>query len=293
MKPLEKDITKNNRKSFFKDTIRRLLKNKGALIGLIILFIMIVLAIFANIISPFDPLDFNIKDRFIAPSSKYLLGTDNYGRDILSRAIFGARISLTVSLIVVLFTGFFGILIGIVAGYFPKVDSIIMRIMDTLMAFPSILLGITIVAVLGTSGFNAAIALGIVYTPRMARIVRGAVLQTKNCEYVNAAKALGANNYRILLRHILPNCLAPIIIQSSFIFAAAVLGEAALSFIGAGTPPPTPSWGNILSEGREFMRIAPWITIVPGIFIAVTVFAINIVGDSLRDLLDPRLRNII
>src|SRR5665648_23925 len=292
MKPLEKDITKNNRKSFFKDTIRRLLKNKGALIGLIILFIMIVLAIFANIISPFDPLDFNIKDRFIAPSSKYLLVTDNYGRDILSRAIFGARISLTVSLIVVLFTGFFGILIGIVAGYFPKVDSIIMRIMDTLMAFPSILLGITIVAVLGTSGFNAAIALGIVYTPRMARIVRGAVLQTKNCEYVNAAKALGANNYRILLRHILPNCLAPIIIQSSFIFAAAVLGEAALSFIGAGTPPPTPSWGNILSEGREFMRIAPWITIVPGIFIAVTVFAINIVGDSLRDLLDPRLRNI-
>lgn len=289
----QKNGIKKQEKSYLKETIQRLVKNKNALFGIIILCVMLFLSIFANIVSPFDPLDFNIKDRFTPPNSQHVLGTDNYGRDIFSRVIYGTRISLIVSLIVVLFTGFFGIIIGITAGYFQKLDGIIMRIMDALMAFPSILLGIAIVTVLGPSGFNASIALGIVYTPRMARVVRGAVLQTKHSEYINAAKALGANDLRILFKHILPNCLAPIIVQSSFIFASAVLGEAALSFIGAGTPPPTPSWGNILSEGREFMRIAPWITIVPGLFIALTVFAINIVGDSLRDILDPRIRNIL
>jgi len=287
-----KNLLKNKKNmTFFEIMFRRLLKNKAAVFGLSILFIICLLAIFSKIILPYDPLDFNIRDRLQPPNSKHLFGTDNYGRDVFTRVIFGARISLTVSICVVIFATFFGTMIGVLAGYFSKLDNLLMRLMDSLMAFPSILLGIAIVTILEPSALNASIALGFVQIPRMARVVRGAVLQIKNCEYVTAAEALGSSNICILLSHIIPNCMAPIIVQSSFIFAYAVLGEAALSFIGAGTPPPAPSWGNILSEGREFMRIAPWITIAPGLFIATTVFGLNMSGDGLRDVLDPRIQD--
>lgn len=265
--------------------------NKTAFLGITILIVILFLAIFSNIIAPYDPVKFDIRDRFQSPNPKHIFGTDNYGRDIFSRVVYGTRISISVGIFVVIFTAFFGIIIGVFAGYFSKIDNLVMRLMDCLMAFPVILLGIAIVTILGPSQFNAAIALGVVYTPRMARVIRGAVIQVRNYEYVKAARALGASDIRILLFHIIPNCMAPIIIQSSFVFAYAILGEAALSFIGVGSPPPTPSWGNILSEGREFMRIAPWITIAPGLLIAFTVLGINITGDALRDALDPKIKN--
>jgi len=274
----------------YKALLRRLIENKVALAGGIIFLIIILISIFAPLIAPYDPLDFNVRERFQSPNTKHLFGTDNFGRDIFSRVIFGSRLSIRVGLIVVFITTIFGVLIGVFSGYFPKVDNILMRIMDAFMSFPTILLGISIVAILGPSDINAGIALSIVYTPRTARIVRESVLQIKNSEYVEAERSLGASNFRIILFHILPNSLAPLIVQETFIFAYAILAEASLSFVGAGAPPPTPSWGNILSEGRDYIRTATWMTIFPGIFIAATVLGLNLAGDGLREALDPRLK---
>ncbi len=277
-------------KTMSKDVFRRLAKNKNVLFGLIIIIMISIFAIFAPLIAPYDPLEFNVTDRFQAPSKKYLFGTDNFGRDIFSRVIFGSRVSIKVGLIVMLITTVFGTAIGLLAGYFSTLDYILMRVMDAFMSFPTILLGISIVAILGPTEMNVAIALSIVYTPRTARIVRGSVLGLKNSEFVKAAQAMGASKPRIILLHILPNSLAPLIVQSTFIFAYAVLAEASLSFVGAGPPPPAPSWGNILSEGREYISTYPWITIFPGMFIIATVLGLNLAGDGLRDVLDPHLR---
>src|SRR5262245_57100666 len=230
------------------------------------------------------------RERFTPPGPSFWLGTDNFGRNLLSRVVYGARLSLEIGFGVMVLSGLAGTLIGAAAGYYRRLDDVLMRAMDALMAFPAVLLAIGIAAALGPSMGNAMIALTAVYTPRTARIVRAAVLVVRELEYVQAARAAGAHHSRVLLRHVLPNCLAPLIVQLTFIFAYAVLTEAILSFLGMGPQPPTPTWGNIIAEGRGYMREAPWIALFPGLAIAVTVLGLNLLGDGLRDALDPRLR---
>ncbi len=273
-----------------RDFFRRLLDSRLAVLGLALTGLMVMIAILAPVLAPYDPLAINVTHRLQGPSWEHPFGTDNFGRDLFSRVLLGARLSLKVGVYVVVFTSLFGTLIGLIAGYYPRLDTVVMRVMDSLMAFPAILLAIAIMAALGPSEFNVVIALGIVYIPRTSRVVRGSVLALKERDFIEAARGAGARDGRILFLHILPNCLSPLIVQATFIFAYAILAEAGLSFVGAGPPPPTPSWGNILSEGRSYMRVAPWITLFPGLAIAITVLGLNLAGDGLRDVLDPRLR---
>lgn len=272
------------------ETLRRFLSNRSFVIGAVLFFTVVVIALLAGFIAPFDPLKNNFRYRLGAPNATHWLGTDNFGRDILSRVLHGSRVSLLIGLLVVVFTGFFGTLIGAISGYVRRLDNAIMRVMDGFMAFPPILLAIAIGAVLGPSLLNAVIALTVAYTPRTARIVRASVLVVRESEYVEAARALGAGHARILFRHILANSLAPLLVQLTFIFALAILAEAVLSFIGVGPPPPTPTFGNIIADGRNYIAEAPWISIWPGIAIMMTVLGLNLMGDGLRDVLDPRLR---
>jgi peptide/nickel transport system permease protein len=281
------------RRRFYRtrDFLRTLMHNKLSSIGFIITLFVVLVAVFAPVLSPYDPLDQNIDHRLAPPSREYLLGADGFGRDLLSRIIWGTRLSMKVGFVVVIFTTISGSCIGLVAGYYPRIDNwFIMRIMDALMAFPAIILALGIMAILEPNWFNAVIALSVVYTPRTARIVRGSVLSLKETEFVEAARALGASTLRLLFKHIMMNSWAPLMVQMTFIFAYAIIAEASLSFVGAGTPPPDPSWGNILAEGREFMRVAYWITIFPGVAIAIAVLGLNLAGDGLRDILDPRLK---
>lgn len=268
----------------------RFRRSRMAATGLVLVSLIALVAFLAPWISPYDPMEMNVLDRLQGPSQAHPLGTDNYGRDLLSRVLYGARLSLRVGFSVVLFTTLVGTPIGMLAGFYPRLDNVLMRAMDALMAFPAILLAIAIMAALGPHEINVVLALGIVYTPRTARIVRASTLAVRELDFVEAVRALGASDLRILLRHVLPSCLAPLAVQATFIFAYAILAEASLSFIGAGPPPPTPSWGNILSEGRVYMREAPWITLFPGLAIALSVLGLNLAGDGLRDMLDPRLR---
>jgi len=258
--------------------------------GLTLFTLVVLMAGAAGILAPHDPLQNNYRYRLGAPTKVYLLGTDGYGRDVLSRVLYGARVSLRIGLMVVVLNGILGTLIGSTAGYFRRLDNIIMRIMDGLMAFPAILLAIALAAVLGASETNVVLALTAAYAPRTARIVRASVLVIREMEYVQAAIAVGAGYLRLLFRHILTNSMAPLIVQLTFIFAVSVLAEAVLSFIGVGPPPPTPTWGNIIADGRNYIREAPWISILPGIAIGLTVLGLNLLGDGLRDVLDPRMR---
>lgn len=268
----------------------RLWRNRLAVSGFGLLLLVLVGALFAGLLSSYDPLTMTVVERMRAPSLQHLMGTDNFGRDIFSRVLYGARLSLEVGLAVMLLTVAVGVLFGLLSGYFTRLDGPIMRVMDAMMAFPAILFAIAIMAVLGPRTSNVAIALSVVYAPRTVRLVRASVLATKQLDYVEAVRAQAAGHLRILFRHILPNCLSPLVVQATFNFAYAVLAEASLSFVGAGAPPPTPSWGNILSEGRLYMQSAPWITIFPGLAIALTVLGLNLAGDGLRDVLDPRMR---
>jgi len=270
--------------------LRRLWGNHLAVTGFSLLLLILFAAVFAGVLSSYDPLTMIVADRMKSPSATHLMGTDNFGRDIFSRVLHGARLSLEVGAAVMLFTVGAGILFGLLAGYSPRLDGPVMRVMDAMMAFPAILFGIAIMAVLGPKTVNVVIALSVVYAPRTVRIVRASVLATKQLDYVEAVRAQAAGHLRILFRHILPNCLSPLVVQATFNFAYAVLAEASLSFVGAGAPPPTPSWGNILSEGRIYMQNAPWITIFPGVAIALTVLGLNLAGDGLRDILDPRMK---
>lgn len=270
--------------------LRRLRHHKLFITGTALFAIVLFMAVFAPLIAPLPPDEIQFRHRFEPPSLEFPMGTDNFGRDLLSRVVYGARLSLEIGFTVVLLTGIFGTAIGAAAGYFRRLDNPLMRIMDALMAFPAILLAVAIAAALGASAINAVIALAAVYTPRTARIVRASVLVVREMEYVQAARACGATNWRIMRRHILPNSLAPLIVQLTFIFAYAVLAEAILSFLGVGPEPPTPTWGNIVAEGRQYIREAPWITLFPGLAIAMTVLGLNLLGDGLRDALDPRMR---
>lgn len=265
-------------------------QRKAALIGLILVAIVVFAALGAGILAPFTPDEINAEDRLLAPSSTHFMGTDEFGRDLFSRVLYGARNTLTVAFFIVVIAVGMGLIFGLIAGYYSKLDSFIMRIMDGLMAFPGIVLAIAMMGAMGPSMVNVIVALGIVYTPRVARVVRSFILTIRESQYIEAARSIGAMDIRILLRHILPNCISPIVVQASFIFSYAILGEAALSFLGVGVPATLPSWGNILSEGRVYMQIAPWLTVFPGLSIMITVLGLNMIGDGLRDFLDPRLK---
>lgn len=270
--------------------IRRLFRHRLFVSGLALFLAVLALAVFADALAPHAPNQNNFRYRLGEPNAIHWLGTDNFGRDVLSRVIYGSQVSLRIAFMVVVMNAVFGTLIGASAGYFRKLDNPIMRVMDGLMAFPAILLAIALAATLGPSEFNAVLALTVAYTPRTARIVRASVLVVREMDYVQAALASGAGHLRILIRHVLVNSMAPLIVQLTFIFALAVLAEAVLSFIGVGPPPPTPTWGNIISEGRNYIREAPWICLYPGIAIAFTVLGLNLLGDGLRDVLDPRMK---
>jgi peptide/nickel transport system permease protein len=269
---------------------RRLLRHRLFVTGAILFGLVLSMALFADLLATAAPERMNVRARFRTPEWQFLLGTDNYGRDIWSRLLYGARLSLGIGFAVVVATGVAGTLIGLLAGYFRRLDGPLMRCMDALMAFPAILLAIAIAAALGPSAVNAVIALSAVYTPRTARIVRGTVLVVREMDYVQAAVASGARHGWIIWRHVLPNSLAPLIVQLTFIFAYAVLAESILSFLGVGPPPPTPTWGNMIAEGQAYLREAPLIALFPGIAIALTAMGLNLLGDGLRDVLDPRLR---
>jgi peptide/nickel transport system permease protein len=269
--------------------VRRLRRHRSFLTGVVLVGLVVGLAVLADLIAPTAPDRMQFRDRFAPPSSRFWLGTDNFGRDILSRVVYGARLSLEIGCGVMLLSGIAGTLVGALAGYYRRLDGPLMRVMDALMAFPAVLLAIGITAALGPSMVNAMIALTAVYTPRTARIVRASALVIRELDYVEAARAAGARHGRILLRHVLPNCLAPLIVQLTFIFAYAVLTEAILSFLGMGPQPPTPTWGNVIAEGRNYIREASWIALFPGLAIAVTVLGLNLLGDGLRDALDPRI----
>ncbi len=272
-------------------------ENRGAVIGLWVFVALILLAIFAPLIAPHDPTN-QARDALLLPpvwhdggSSTYLLGTDAIGRDILSRLLFGARFSLFIGLVVVTIALVGGIALGLIAGFFGGwVDSVIMRVMDVVLAFPSLLLALVLVAILGPGLTNAMIAIALVLQPHFARLTRAAVMAEKNREYVMAARVAGASKLRLMFRTILPNCLGPLIVQGTLSFSNAILDAAALGFLGMGAQPPTPEWGTMLAEAREFILRAPWVVTFPGIAILITVLAINLVGDGLRDALDPKLK---
>lgn len=267
--------------------VRRFLANRLAVSGSILVAVITVLSLLAPLITSFGPLDMEVQNRLQAPSSEHWFGTDEFGRDVFSRVVYGGQISMRVGFSVVIFTSVFGLIIGLYSSYFKKLDHVLMRINDGLMAFPAILLAIAIMAALGPRVENVIISLSIVYTPTIARTVRSAALVVREQTYIEAIRSLGGKTNRIIWLHIAPNCISPLIVQATFIFAYAVILEASLSFLGAGTPAPQPSWGNILNDGRTVMVQAWWITIFPGIAIMLNVLGMNLLGDGLRDLLDP------
>jgi peptide/nickel transport system permease protein len=271
-------------------TLRRLLRHRLFMTGLVLFLIVAALAALAPWITTADPNRLSFRNKFQAPSAEFVFGTDNFGRSLWSRAVWGARLSMEIGVAVVALNAVFGTAVGALAGYFRPLDGPLMRVNDALMAFPAILLAIGITAMLGPSTENLILALAVVYIPRTARIVRASVLVLREMEYVQAAVAAGAGHWRVLRTHVIPNALAPLIVQLSFLFAYAVLTEATLSFLGLGAVPPTPTWGNIMAEGRQYMREAPWIITIPGGLLMITVMGLNLLGDGLRDVLDPRLR---
>jgi peptide/nickel transport system permease protein len=268
----------------------RMVRHRVLLGGLLLCALVVAAALLADAIQRQAPERMRVRDAFTRPGAAYPFGADNLGRDVYSRVVHGARLSLLIGLATVGLTAVGGTALGCAAGYFRGWDEPIMRAMDALMSFPAILLAVAITAALGPSAVNAVIALAAVYVPRTARIVRASVLVVRELEYVQAARSAGASQFRVLALHVLPNCLGPLIVQLTFVFAYAVLAEAALSFLGMGPPPPTPTWGNIIAEGRDYLREAPWICVFPGAAISLTVLGLNLLGDGLRDALDPRMR---
>ena len=271
--------------------------NRGAVIGLVVFALLVLIAIFAPLLAPYSP-DLQYRDAILKPpfwdagsDPRFLLGTDPVGRDMLSRLIHGARYSLFIGFFVVSGALFVGVILGVLAGYFGGwIDAMIMRVMDIILAFPSLLLALVLVAILGPGLFNAMVAIALVLQPHFARLVRAAVMAEKNREYVTAARLSGAGHLRLMLVTILPNCLGPLIVQATLSFSNAILEAAALGFLGMGAQPPTPEWGTMLASAREFILRAPWVVTFPGLAILITVLAINLIGDGLRDALDPKLK---
>jgi len=284
-------VEENKNANSFLSFYKMLSKNKAALAGFFIIIIFILMALFAPVIAPYDPVKMEPANKLQTPSADHWFGTDDKGRDILSRIMYGARISLTVGIVSTLIGAAVGIVLGLISGYYGRwIDSLIMRICDVLLAFPGILLALAIIAVLGTSTTNVIIAVAFFAIPTFARIVRGSVLSVKKLEYIDAIRALGASDFRIIFMHILPNILSPIIVQATLYIASAIITASALSFLGMGTQPPTPEWGTMLSDGRSYIRQAPHITLFPGLVIFLVVMGFNLFGDGLRDALDPKTK---
>ncbi len=287
----EKRAKKEGIESPARLTLRRLRKSPSARAGLGILLAIILLTLLAPVISPYNPTKMSPTEAFQAPSGRHLMGTDDFGRDVATRVLFGARISLAIGLIAVALGGTIGATLGLIAGYVGgKFDFILMRIVDIMLAVPGILLAMVIMAILGPSLTNVMIAVGLSDIPMYVRLVRGCVLSAKENNYVEAARALGCPRRKIILKHILPNIIAPLIVYSTLEVANAILTSAALSFLGMGAQPPTPEWGSMLSEGRRYIRSAWWLITFPGLMIVLSVLGINLMGDGLRDALDPKLK---
>jgi peptide/nickel transport system permease protein len=271
-----------------------LVQNRLAMAALVVLAVLVLVALLGERVAPHSPTAISVTDRLQGPSLTHPFGTDDLGRDVFSRVIVATRVSLQVGFIAVGISLTAGVLIGLVAGFYGKlIDAVLMRTMDMIFAFPAILLAIAILAVLGPGITNAMIAIGIVYTPIFARVTRGSVLSVREEVYVRAARSLGAADTRLIGRHVLPNVLGPVIVQTSISLAFAILSEAALSFLGLGVQAPDPAWGRMLAEGRGFIQAAPWIGVFPGLAIVVTVMAFNFLGDGLRDALDPKQKSVI
>jgi len=269
----------------------RLLRTPVAAAGAVIVGVYLLAAAAAPVLSPHDPLAMISQSLLVPPGGPYPFGTDQFGRDLLSRLLYGSRVSFTVAFASVGLALAGGGAAGLAGGYYGgPVDGVLMRVMDVIFAFPAVLLAIAIMAVAGTAVWTVILAIGVVYTPQFARVSRASVLATRSLEYVEAAAAMGAGARRVLLRHILPNISAPLVVQTSLSLSLAILTESALSFLGLGTQPPTPSWGSMLADSRRFMTMAPWTAVFPGAAIAMAVLGFNLFGDGLRDLLDPRLR---
>lgn len=273
--------------------LRRFFRNPLSVIGLVVVLVLLFVAIFAPLVAPQDPAKQHLIEKRAKPFGKYLLGADQFGRDILSRLIFGARVSLTVSILSVLIGLAGGVVIGTLSGYIGGVvDSVLMRLMDLLLSFPYLLLAIVMVAALGAGTFNTTLAIGIWALPTFARMVRASVLSIISREYITAAHAIGASHLRIMLTHVIPNFISPIIVYATLFMANAIMLEAALSFLGLGVQPPTPSWGEMISSGRNFLMVAPHVATIPGLAIMLAVLGFNLMGDGLRDALDPKMKNI-
>jgi peptide/nickel transport system permease protein len=278
-------------RSEWRRTARTLTRNRLVLAGLVMVIGLILIAALAGVIAPYDPIANNVRAALQPPSSYYYFGTDRFGRDIFSRVVFGSQLSLFVAIVSIAASAVVGIALGLVSGYYRGwVDNLIGRIMDVFFSFPALLLAIGVAAALGPGLNNAVIAIAVVYAPVFGRVVRGPALVERGKEYVEAARVIGASSPRVILKHVFPNVLSPLTIQATITMSQAILLEASLSFLGLGTQPPRPSWGTMLYEGREFLETAPWWSIFPGLAIMLTVLAFNLLGDGIRDVLDPRSR---
>jgi peptide/nickel transport system permease protein len=275
-----------DKSSPLREAWRRLKMNRAAICGLAVIVVLVTSALLAPWVAPYD-----VRARLQGPSLEHVLGTDNFGRDIFSRIVYASRISLVIGFVAVGIGALFGGIAGAVSGYYGRwLDSLLMRAMDVLLSIPQIILAIAIVGAMGASLLNLMIAVGISVLPRYARLVRASAMSLRDLEFIEAARAAGASDLRIILQNIIPNCMAPLIVLSTLGVAQAILSAATLSFLGLGIQPPTPEWGSMLSDGRQFLRNAPHITIFPGLAIVIVVMALNMLGDGLRDALDPKLR---
>jgi len=292
MEQVDTTIGRRIKSIFENKTFRRFRKRKVSVMGGIILTLFVLLAIFGPMLTPYSPIEQDLSNSYQGISSKHWLGTDNLGRDTLTRIIYGSRISFLVSIVSVGTGLLAGLILGSISGYYGgRIDTVIMRFVDMLLAFPGILLAIVIVAILGNGLINTMIAVAIFTTPDFARIIRGSVMSIKETEFIEASRALGADDFRIIFRHILPNSLSPMIVQGTLMMGTAILIASGLSFIGLGIQPPNPEWGAMLSDARDYLRSAPLIAIAPGISITLVVLSFSLVGDGLRDALDPKLKN--
>jgi peptide/nickel transport system permease protein len=270
--------------------LNRLASHRSFQIGLTIVMILALAAIFAPLLTSVDPSSMKVRFRFKPPSWAFPFGTDNFGRDIFTRVLYGARVSLWIGFVVALISGLLGATFGILAAQYRRLDPFVMRVMDALMSFPAILLALGVTAALGPRMESVMVALAVAYVPAGVRLVRASALVVRELDYVGAARIAGASNARIMLRHILPNSVSPLLVHVTFVFAYAILAEAALSFLGVGVPPPTASWGNIIAEGRDYATQAWWVMLFPGLGITLAALGLNLLGDGLRDVLDPRLK---
>jgi peptide/nickel transport system permease protein len=270
--------------------LRRLLANRSVVAGALILLAFVLAALLAGVLSTHNPTRLEPAARLQPPSARHFLGTDEFGRDVWSLVLHGSRISLLVGVTTMVLTSVGGIAVGLVAGFSRRLDTVVMRVMDGLMAFPAILLAIALMAVRGSGVWNVIFALSVVYMPRTAMLIRSTVLSIRELDYVQAARALGREDAGIAVRHILPNCVGPLLVQGSFVFAYAILAEAILGFLGVGVPPYVPSWGNVIASGKNVIREAFWVSLFPGVALTLAGLSLNLLGDGLRDVLDPRLR---